>query len=292
MTLTPIPPAKTVTDSLTDTLKTVADTAHAVADNLQAAAGKVQAAGNFMYTLFQPAPDTLPEPLPKAKAKAECEAEPEPVKPPIPAYFFEDSFLEEECNICHELPTVVNDFDGLMEGKWGHVSTLTEVGMDIINQVSRGELHPIQAMEKFAEIARMFFTAMDYEYFTSKSKESSVLLYKNAAMLVKKYQEEGTFSAYNPKSNCLLDDYVRLMLGLETKSSGLSTGEKFATFLSYTGYVNERIESAQKSLLTTKPMRVRIKEEIEQEKADDKEKKKAELAAAKATQQTSKGLSK
>lgn len=236
ISIEPLPAATPITDTIVETI--------------QSAAVKARTAANYMHSIFAQQTEAPPPEKEKIDAPDQPQAE-----PPF-EFTYKDSYLEELLNITTELPTVVNDFNGLMEGKFGYESKFSLVGTEIVNQVACGKLHPFEAMEQYADIARKFYTSMDYTYFGTK-KNSSVLISKRAAELIARYETEGTFSAFKPGSNLLLSEYKSMMLGLNT----LSAGEKVATFFSYRGYVDERLAEMQKTILTAKPMRLAIEEE-------------------------------
>lgn len=112
--------------------------------------------------------------------------------------------FEDALNMTVELPKIVNDFDGLIEGR-AHTTIYTLNCLVILNKVSKGEMTPKAGMNEFLKNMNDFFTRFEKECLSKKE----------TSMAVKKIWERekaGTFQAANPNSLTLNDDYLYLML--------------------------------------------------------------------------------
>lgn len=132
-------------------------------------------------------------------------------------------------NMTTELPIVVNKLDSLLEGKIDAPSFYRKQYLDLINQVSRGIITPIQAMAQFFKILEDFF-AHEQDWIAHGEAlfgETPVI----ARQLVMDYQCEGSFagkwnsSLYNnrqynkyPLEALLFEDYLFSLLALRPKN--------------------------------------------------------------------------
>lgn len=172
--------------------------------------------------------------------------------------FLKGCYLEDVLNLTDELPTIVNDFDCHMEGKWGS-SNAVNATIKILNQVSLGKLDPIQGMNNFGRIMSMFFSHIQYKYVekTIEYKANANVLYPKAFAKVWRYQQQGTLPMFNIETKAiengssgrhikasLKSDYIYLMLNLHQ----LNGAERLTRFV-YSGIIENKILEMQKEIL-------------------------------------------
>lgn len=108
-------------------------------------------------------------------------------------------YLYDILNMTTELPKIVNDFDGHMEGKWVESNAVKSL-IQIINQVSMGEINPIEGINRYADIMYLFFNHMGYKLLNIESSKNSPEAPK-AFALIKEYQYRGTFAMFSRTDN-------------------------------------------------------------------------------------------
>ena len=168
-------------------------------------------------------------------------------KAPAP-FTINGTYLEDILNMTTELPTVVNDFDGQMEGKFEQSTAVNEC-LSILNKVADGSINPIEALAEFCHIMKLFFDHMEYRYFRREEPSytnSGMILYPMATKLIWQCEKEGTFRAFDLPAKKPKAAYVHMMLKLQT----LPTTQK-AVSLVYSGYINQRIQELQDEILSS-----------------------------------------
>lgn len=118
------------------------------------------------------------------------------------------TYFEEALNMTVELPSIVNAFDGHLEGRY-EPTRYVENCLDILNSASKGEIDPIQAMNRFFRAMNSFF--LRYEKNHIKKGKSDTRL---TDVKVWEYEKEGTFQGANAETMTINDDYLYLMLRL------------------------------------------------------------------------------
>jgi hypothetical protein len=158
--------------------------------------------------------------------------------------FLKDTHFEDTLNMTTELPKVVNDFDGHMEGKYLQSNAVKEC-LAILNRVSKGEINPIEGMDDFCNIMNLFFQAMEYRYVVPEPKYSNYanVPYPKAFTKVWEYEKEGTFRAIYQDTLKPKKDYLYMMLNLNKL-----TGMQMFTSLVYQGPIEQRILDIQKEI--------------------------------------------
>lgn len=140
------------------------------------------------------------------------------------------TYLEEVLNMTVELPSIVNGFDGHLEGRFQSTVYIREC-IDIINRVSKNEIDPIKGINEFLKTMNAFFTHMEYDYIKKPEygcikKESQPDLPKSLKKVLE-YEIAGTFHAANKETLTITDQYIYLMLRLnrvETIKSMMYSG--------------------------------------------------------------------
>lgn len=115
--------------------------------------------------------------------------------------FFKTHFYE-SLNSTVELPKIVNDFDGCIEGKRMPSPWIIEC-QSILNAVSRADIDPRHGMTRFFKVMDNFFR----HYYQHKK---NISLFK---MKIYECEKKGTFLAAHPDMT-LREDYLYLMLRL------------------------------------------------------------------------------
>lgn len=112
-----------------------------------------------------------------------------------------------------ELPTEVNDFDGILEGKISDTwqSRWREDALCLLNLVSKGTINPLQGLQRYFLIMENFFNSdkiqQDYK---NSANEAKRLIYA--------FQYQGTFdSKWNLHTKEVVDEYVFMLLRLDEK---------------------------------------------------------------------------
>ncbi len=175
---------------------------------------------------------------------------PTPAAPAEPPFTLSGTYLDDLLNMTTELPTVVNDFDGQMEGKYEQ-SIDVYMAISILNKVARGELNPVSGLTEFLKYLKEFFTEMDRRYFRKEVTYSNnrMILYPRATKFVWQYEMEGTFQAFNEKKQTADSDYIHMML----KLSALSKAETANYYLNpFNNTIEARILEMQKEILSSK----------------------------------------
>lgn len=116
--------------------------------------------------------------------------------------------LETSLNSTIELPGIVNSLDRSLEGKYGS-SKWTYACMDILNQISRGKINPIEAMNQFYMVMNDFFNSTNWYFFKKQNKDVPLIIKKR----IHEYEKKGTFLSANNDLTFSLD-YLYLMLRL------------------------------------------------------------------------------
>jgi len=174
----------------------------------------------------------------------------DPAAPVAPAFQLAGTYLDDLLNMTVELPTVVNDFDGQMEGKWEQsIDVFTAIS--ILNRVAKGELKPVDAVTEFLKYQKEFFTEMDRRYFRKEItySNSRMILYPKAAKLVWQYEMEGTFECFNEKYQVVDPNYIHIKLHLPALTK-METANYYLNPFNST--IETRILQMQNELLTSK----------------------------------------
>lgn len=172
--------------------------------------------------------------------------------------FLKGSYFEDVLNVTTELPIIVNDFDGHMEGKW-EKSNAVKASLQVLNQVSKGILDPIQGLNQFGTIMSMFFSHMQYKYVLPDItyKPNAAVLYPKAFAKVWQYEQEGTLPMFTIETQVPTKDshdrhvkatvkpqYFQLMLNLQ--------GSDRVSSYVFSGAIEKKILEIQKEILSSK----------------------------------------
>lgn len=111
--------------------------------------------------------------------------------------FGEESILDgthfnDSLNITHELPSIVNNLDCILEGTYQR-SDEVKLCLEVLNRVSQGVYTPDQGLNRFLEIMHNFFKGVDNKFSRTGVKTKESIPYPKAMRLVKDLQQEGTF---------------------------------------------------------------------------------------------------
>lgn len=156
-----------------------------------------------------------------------------------------NTYLQELLNMTTELPASVNKFDMHMETRGFEKSSLVKVGIELLNQVSRGELNPIQGMNIFCRNLHLFFEAMNYTYiipppdYSTENKDRAPRTFAR----IWQYQKEGAYRIIS-SSHQLKSSYIDMVLGLHK----LTMAQRTASFV-YNGFIEQRMLEMQNELL-------------------------------------------
>jgi hypothetical protein len=102
-----------------------------------------------------------------------------------------------------ELPTVVNDFDGYLEGKY-KPSKYVKSCLEILNKASKNEMDVQTGMNEFFKVMNTFF--VDFEKRHLKKGASA------ATRQIFEYEKLGTFKAANKDMKSVNEAYIHSML--------------------------------------------------------------------------------
>lgn len=117
----------------------------------------------------------------------------EPNKEYTPSEILAKTYLPDVLNMTMELPSVVNDFDGHLEGRFHFTIDVNEC-IKILNQVSCGKVDPIEGMTAFYKTMDSFFNHIKREYVIRPQYFNNTKVpYLKAFNKVAEYQREGTF---------------------------------------------------------------------------------------------------
>jgi hypothetical protein len=168
--------------------------------------------------------------------------------PAEPLPLLAGTYLEDVLNMTTELPVLVNDFDGHMEGKF-QASSAVKACLAILNRVSTGAIDPVQALTEYCRIMILFFNHMEYNYGTKEPKyfNHGSVLAPVAFREVMRCEKEGTFRVFDTANVKPLWAYVKMMLGLKN----LPLAKRVVSDTIYSGYVEERILAIQNEMLAT-----------------------------------------
>lgn len=117
----------------------------------------------------------------------------------------EDTHFKEVLNMVVESKSVVNDFDGHIEGRY-EPTRYVEACLEILNSASRKEIDPIQGMNRLFRTMNSFFERFDKNHL----KRGKIHLPKTTQKIWE-YEKNGTFQAANPDMTVSYD-YVYMML--------------------------------------------------------------------------------
>lgn len=118
-----------------------------------------------------------------------------------------------------EVPNVVNDLDGVLEGKIASPSKHRKQYLALLNEVSQGVKTPIEFLQSFLMSMKSFFIEVKKSNFVREDKIHSP---QKARALAIQYEEEGTFQNIYIESkdedgkpyHWLNDDYIVMLLKL------------------------------------------------------------------------------
>ncbi|EKD71035.1 MAG: hypothetical protein ACD_46C00291G0011 [uncultured bacterium] len=145
----------------------------------------------------------------------------------VPAPILEGTYLEDVLNITAELSSIINDFDGHLEGRFQYTIDVNEC-IKILNQVSKAEkisldpdkpdmkveMDPVIGLNMFFKTMNSFFNHIEREYqIRPQYFDVNKVPYLKAFNRVAKYERMGTFSA--AKNDLTVDEqylYAQLML--------------------------------------------------------------------------------
>ena len=126
-----------------------------------------------------------------------------------PLRSFSDSYFKKELNSTVELPGIVNNFDGHLEGR-SKQTIYTQECLNIVNRVAKAEIDPKEGMNAFLKIMQAFFMHIEYDYLKKKNKLANHAAFSK----VWEYEKRGTFLAAYKDTTTIDDHYMELMLRL------------------------------------------------------------------------------
>jgi hypothetical protein len=116
----------------------------------------------------------------------------------------EDNHFINVLSTTTELPTEVNDFDIILEGKIKTPSVWRKYALDLLNAVSYKQIHPVDALRDFFMMMTNFFNSLDI----NNAPREKQLIYN--------YQLEGTFTGkWDPNNTTTFTNYCCRLLRLE-----------------------------------------------------------------------------
>jgi len=118
-----------------------------------------------------------------------------------------DTYFEDALNMTVELPSVVNAFDGHIEGRY-EPTRHVEACLEILNEAARGEIDPIQGMTRFFRTMNSFFERFEKNHLKKGRGDTPM-----TDLRIWEYQKAGTFEAAKPDLS-VNEDYVYMMLRL------------------------------------------------------------------------------
>lgn len=123
----------------------------------------------------------------------------------------QSTHLHDSLNMTVELPTVVNDFDGQLEGRYSKTPYTLDC-LAILNKTAKGELTPPAAMQQFFQVMNRFFNIYERDYILTGKND-----YPQAKKLIWQYQKQGTFIAANPDLS-IKNEYLHAMLRIKQQT--------------------------------------------------------------------------
>lgn len=118
----------------------------------------------------------------------------------------QNTHLLESLNSTIELPRLVNDFDGHLEGRC-QPTRFVKKCLEILNKAAKSELDPLQGMHEFYKVMQEFFIHFEKKYLL-KNKSKTPLSFKK----IWEYQKKGTFAGATNDTLMVSDDYLRILL--------------------------------------------------------------------------------
>lgn len=157
----------------------------------------------------------------------------------------EDTYFAEALNATVELPMIVNDFDGHLEGRAVKRSFIRMLE-DTLNKVSTKKITPIEGMNEFYNVMNKFFIVFEEKYLSPHKK--TIENYK-AHKKICEYQREGTFSGADPKTLETLPAHYQMMLKINSYKDIFSYDYYYKAIQNE--ILNTKIDKA--AVKTTKP---------------------------------------
>jgi hypothetical protein len=177
------------------------------------------------------------------------------------------TFFQDVMNTTTELPVVVNQFDCILEGKYGN-SPMVDKCLSILNAVSLGQMSPLEGLKLFGHHMNQFFVHVNFHYLTKEPDYrplKATVAYPKAFKKILEYQREGTLKAFNnvgKLKHIRIDSaYLVLQLGL---SNEISTLKKLGQLGSPDAVMEEEMKRMQLEIFSSPSYRAKgeVKKEI------------------------------
>lgn len=182
------------------------------------------------------------------------------LKPKPPSWFsstpicpsLAGTHAEGALNMTVELPSIVNDFDGHLEGRSNKKNPTKFLWsfLEIVNYVSGATYDPQRGMNQFLKIMSQFFLHFEENYI-NKNKAK----YPKTMKKILELEKEGTYSGISNDKQTINDEYLYSQLRL-TRSEIFMIKMPFKSFYNY-------YKRNQNEIYASKPVK---EEEIERKK--------------------------
>ena len=172
--------------------------------------------------------DNPPEPSNTYKAinyiwqliRRSAPAQPGPTPEPVEHNILKDKHFAYVSNMTTEAPKTVNKFDCKLEMAGQDRSALVRCAVEVINQVSRGELTPVQGLDAYCKIMYRSFQTLKDLYIEPPADYSTGGPGKIPKTFKKiwEYEREGTFHAIDEGTLTANRKYINQVLAIDKLS--------------------------------------------------------------------------